>query len=130
MVDARNGFFKLQARTKLAKGDGTATVFSAAVAKENSTSVVQVDLEDAGQLFFMFFLNCPQGTPYSHTVSLKRDCVLPNGAFLSINLYPHTQGDTLVYNVGTTTRFRPIYSSSFCERASPYTICVLEIVLL
>ena len=56
MVDARNGFFKLQARTKLAKGDGTATVFSAAVAKENSTSVVQVDLEDAGQLFFMFFL--------------------------------------------------------------------------
>ena len=55
MVDARNGFFKLQARTKLAKGDGTATVFSAAVAKENSTSVVQVDLEDAGQLFFMFF---------------------------------------------------------------------------
>ena len=55
MVDARNGFFKLQARTKLAKGDGTATVFSAAVAKENNTSVVQVDIEDGGQLFFMFF---------------------------------------------------------------------------
>ena len=56
MVDARNGFFKLQARTKLAKGDGTATVFSAAAAKENNTSVIQVDLEDGGQVFFMWFL--------------------------------------------------------------------------
>ena len=71
MVDARNGFFKLQARTNLAKGDGTATVFSAAVAKENNTSVVQVDLEDAGQLLFMSFFNCPQGTAYSHTISPK-----------------------------------------------------------
>ena len=56
MVDARNGFFKLQARTNLAKGNGTATVFSAAAAKENHTSVVQVELEDEGQLLFMFFL--------------------------------------------------------------------------
>ena len=60
MVDARNGFFKLQARTKLAKGDGTATVFSAAVAKENNTSVVQVDLEDGGQLFLMLFEIIPK----------------------------------------------------------------------
>ena len=49
MADARDGSFKLQARTKLAKGDGTATVFSAAVAKERNTSVVQVDLKDEGQ---------------------------------------------------------------------------------
>jgi len=63
MVDARNGFFKLQARTKLAKGDGTATVFSAAAAKENDTSVVQVDLEDGGQLIVLYFVSyCPKGT--------------------------------------------------------------------
>lgn len=49
MADARNGSFQLQARTKLAKGDGTATVFSAAAAKEDGSSVVQVELEDAGQ---------------------------------------------------------------------------------
>ena len=49
MADARDGSFKLQARTKLAKGDGTATVFSAAAAKENNSSVVQVDLKDEGQ---------------------------------------------------------------------------------
>lgn len=60
MVDARNGFFKLQARTKLAKGDGTATVFSAAAAKENNTSVVQVDLFDEGQCFFYVSSNCPK----------------------------------------------------------------------
>lgn len=49
MADARDGSFKLQARTKIAKGDGTATVFSAAAAKENNSSVVQVDLKDEGQ---------------------------------------------------------------------------------
>lgn len=61
MADAWNGFFKLQARTKLAKGDGTATVFSAAAARENNTSVVQVDLDDGGQLFSMFFQIVPNG---------------------------------------------------------------------
>ena len=49
MTDARDGFFQLQARTKLAKGDGTATVFSAAAAKEGNSSVVQIELNDAGQ---------------------------------------------------------------------------------
>ena len=49
MTDARDGFFQLQARTKLAKGDGTATVFSAAAAKEGNSSVVQVELNDTGQ---------------------------------------------------------------------------------
>ena len=49
MTDARDGFFQLQARTKLAKGGGTATVFSAAAAKEGNSSVVQVELNDAGQ---------------------------------------------------------------------------------
>ncbi|RMX36464.1 hypothetical protein pdam_00010052, partial [Pocillopora damicornis] len=47
MTDARDGFFQLQARTKLAKGGGTATVFSAAAAKEGNSSVVQVELNDA-----------------------------------------------------------------------------------
>jgi len=48
MVNAKNGHFELQARTKLAKGTGTATVFAAAVAKEVNTSAVQVALKDGG----------------------------------------------------------------------------------
>lgn len=48
MVDAKNGHFELQARTKPAKGGGTATVFAAAVAKEANTSAVQVALKDGG----------------------------------------------------------------------------------
>ena len=48
MVNAKNGSFELQARTKLAKGEGTATVFAAAVAKEVNTSSVQVALNDGG----------------------------------------------------------------------------------
>lgn len=74
MVDARNGFFKLQARTKLAKGDGTATVFSAAAAKENNTSVVQVDLEDGGQLLFIFFQ------------------IVPKEQFIVVDVKSHSQG--------------------------------------
>ncbi|XP_068712588.1 uncharacterized protein [Montipora foliosa] len=50
MVNAKNGHFELQARTKLAKGGGTATVFAAAVAKEVNTSAVQVALKDGGGL--------------------------------------------------------------------------------
>lgn len=49
MVDVKDGMFQLQARTKLAKGEGTATVFVAAVAKEDDTSTVQVNLKDEGQ---------------------------------------------------------------------------------
>ena len=48
MVDVKDGMFQLQARTKLAKGEGTATVFSAAVAKEQQTSTVQANLKDEG----------------------------------------------------------------------------------
>ena len=48
MVDVKDGMFQLQARTKLAKGEGTATVFVAAVAKEEDTSTVQVSLKDEG----------------------------------------------------------------------------------
>ena len=48
MVDVKDGTFQLQARTKLAKGKGTATVFVAAVAKEADTSTVQVNLKDEG----------------------------------------------------------------------------------
>jgi len=50
MVDVKDGMFQLQARTKLAKGEGTATVFVAAVAKEEDTSTVQVNLKDEGGL--------------------------------------------------------------------------------
>ncbi|XP_078349239.1 mucin-like protein [Oculina patagonica] len=50
MVNAKDGRFELQARTKLAKGGGTATVFVAAVAKEENTSAVQVALKDGGGL--------------------------------------------------------------------------------
>ncbi len=49
MVNAKDGRFELQARTKLAKGGGTATVFVAAVAKEENTSAVQVALKDRGK---------------------------------------------------------------------------------
>lgn len=59
MVDVKDGMFQLQARTKLAKGEGTATVFVAAVAKEEDTSTVQVNLKDEGLykiIDFLFFL--------------------------------------------------------------------------
>ena len=35
MVELQDGSFQLQARTKLAKGGGSATIFVAAVAKDN-----------------------------------------------------------------------------------------------
>ena len=49
MIDINDEFFQLQARTKLAKGGGTATTFAAAVAKEESTSTVQVAMKEGGQ---------------------------------------------------------------------------------
>ena len=49
MIDINDEFFQLQARTKLAKGGGTATIFAAAVAKQESTSTVQVTLKEGGQ---------------------------------------------------------------------------------
>lgn len=49
MIDVNDEFFQLQARTKLAKGGGTATIFAAAVAKQESTSAVQVALKEGGQ---------------------------------------------------------------------------------
>ena len=48
MVDVNNGRFQLQARTKLAKGGGSATIFAAAVAKEVNASAVQVSLKEEG----------------------------------------------------------------------------------
>lgn len=50
MVKLQDGSFQLQARTKLAKGGGSATIFVAAVAKEKDTSAVQVNLKDEGKL--------------------------------------------------------------------------------
>ena len=49
MVKLQDGSFQLQARTKLAKGGGSATIFVAAVAKEKDTSAVQVNLKDEGK---------------------------------------------------------------------------------
>lgn len=49
MVELQDGSFQLQARTKLAKGGGPATIFVAAVAKEKDTSAVQVNLKDEGK---------------------------------------------------------------------------------
>ncbi|XP_022809823.1 mucin-like protein [Stylophora pistillata] len=49
MVDAQNGTFQLQARTKLAQGNSTkATIFSAGVAKEENTSTIEVKVKDGG----------------------------------------------------------------------------------
>ncbi|XP_068682562.1 uncharacterized protein [Montipora foliosa] len=50
MIDVKKSFFQLQARTKLAKGGGTATVFAAAVAKEENTSTLQCTLMEEGGL--------------------------------------------------------------------------------
>ena len=58
MVNAKNGHFELQARTKLAKGGGTATVFAAAVAKEVNTSAVQVALKDEGLCRCTMYKGC------------------------------------------------------------------------
>ena len=44
-----SGFFKVQARTCRAKGDGTATVFCACAAREQNSSTVQLDLNDEGK---------------------------------------------------------------------------------
>ena len=48
MLDVNNGFFQLQSRTRLAKGEGTATVFCAAVMKEGNSSAVQLELSRNG----------------------------------------------------------------------------------
>jgi len=49
MLDVRDGFFQLQSRTRLAKGEGTATVFCAAVMKERNSSTLQLNLETNGK---------------------------------------------------------------------------------
>ena len=49
MIDAQNGTFQLQARTKLAQGNSTtATIFSAGAAKEENTSTVEVRVKTGG----------------------------------------------------------------------------------
>ncbi|PFX32349.1 Mucin-4 [Stylophora pistillata] len=73
MADARDGFFQLQARTKLAKGDGTATVFSAAAAKEGNSSIVQVELNDAGIGVLI------DGESFDY-ISLSNESVILNGS--------------------------------------------------
>ena len=48
MIDVKDRFFQLQARTKVGKGGGTATVFSAPVAKEENTSTMKFELREEG----------------------------------------------------------------------------------
>ena len=50
MIDAQNGTFQLQARTKLAQGNSTtATIFSAGAAKEENTSTIEVGVKGGGE---------------------------------------------------------------------------------
>ena len=50
MIDAQNGTFQLQARTKLAQGNSTtATIFSAGAAKEENTSTIEVRVKQGGK---------------------------------------------------------------------------------
>jgi len=52
MIDAQNGTFQLQARTSPAQGNSTnATIFTAGVAKEKSTSTVEVRVNNGGDGF-------------------------------------------------------------------------------
>ena len=74
MINIKDNFFQLQARTKLAKGGGTATVFSAAVAKEQNTSIVQCNLKEEGEVRF-------DPTPCKNTgLSRDRELVFTNVA--------------------------------------------------
>ncbi|XP_078368612.1 mucin-like protein [Oculina patagonica] len=51
MIDAQNGAFQLQARTKLAQGNSTvATIFSAGAAKEENTSTIEARVKEGGGL--------------------------------------------------------------------------------
>ncbi len=50
MLDAQNGTFLLQSRTKLAQGNSTtATIFSAGAAKEENTSTIEVRVKKGGK---------------------------------------------------------------------------------
>ena len=50
MVDAQNGTFQLQARTKFAQGNSTtATIFTAGAAKEEDTSIIEVQVKQGGE---------------------------------------------------------------------------------
>ncbi|XP_020622807.1 mucin-like protein [Orbicella faveolata] len=50
MIDAQNGTFQLQARTKAAQGNSTtATIFSAGAAREENTSTIEVRVKEGGE---------------------------------------------------------------------------------
>ena len=49
MMDAKDGFFQLQARTQKAPGDNKATVFSAGAVQETNTSKVEVRAKSGGE---------------------------------------------------------------------------------
>ena len=64
MIDARDGTFKLQARTGLAQGNSTiATIFTAGTAKEENTDIVEVRVKKGGKIPFknvnVTFLSLP-----------------------------------------------------------------------
>lgn len=54
MIDAQNGTFQLQARTKAAQGNSTtATIFSAGAAKEETTSIIEVQVRKGGERLYI-----------------------------------------------------------------------------
>ena len=56
MVDANEGQFQLQARTKRAQGNNTkATIFSAGAAKEENTSIIEIRVKPKGKDTVMHF---------------------------------------------------------------------------
>ena len=53
MIDAQDGVFQLQARTRLAQQNSTtATIFSAGAAKEENTSIVEVKVKKGGETYW------------------------------------------------------------------------------
>ena len=60
MIDAQNGAFQLQARTKAAQGNlTTATIFSAGAAKEENTSTIEVRVKEGGE-GYIYIYHLPQ----------------------------------------------------------------------
>ena len=51
MIDARDGVFQLQARTRLAQ-QNYATIFAAGAAKEENTSIVEVKVKKGGETYW------------------------------------------------------------------------------
>ncbi|XP_022801631.1 mucin-like protein isoform X3 [Stylophora pistillata] len=110
MADARNGLFQLQARTKLAKGDGTATVFSAAAAKEGNSSVVQVELNDTGISVLV------GGESFNYT-SLSNESVTLNGSVAVAK--PDNNSFLMVFSSGISVTVKAVSGALSIVLAAP-----------